>query len=123
MQTYSIHEKPDEPIGRRHLVLTGAAACDTSMTASESVDPHRTRLLPPLKWPGGKRWQLAHLKPIWQPYGDRRLVEPFCGGLAVALGLRPDRALLNDANAHVISFYLWLQRGLRIDFPMENDGR
>jgi len=31
------------------------------------------------------------------------LVEPFCGGLAVTLGLRPARALLNDANPHVIN--------------------
>jgi DNA adenine methylase len=51
----------------------------------------------------------------------RRLVEPFCGGLAVALGLRPERALLNDVNPHVIAFYRWLQRGLRIDLPLEND--
>ena len=32
---------------------------------------------------------------------DRRLVEPFCGGLAVALGLEPERALLNDVNPHL----------------------
>ncbi|HET7618911.1 MAG TPA: Dam family site-specific DNA-(adenine-N6)-methyltransferase, partial [Vicinamibacterales bacterium] len=38
-----------------------------------------------------------------------------------ALGLAPDRALLNDANPHLIHFYRWLQRGLRIDLPMEND--
>jgi integrase len=31
-------------------------------------------VLPPLKWAGGKRW-------------NRRLVEPFCGGLAVTTGL------------------------------------
>jgi DNA adenine methylase len=39
----------------------------------------------------------------------------------VALGLRPERALLNDLNPHVIAFYQWLQRGLRIDLPLEND--
>src|SRR5262245_20098145 len=77
-------------------------------------------LRPPLKWAGGKRWQVPHLRPIWQPHARRRLVEPFCGGLAVALGLRPARALLNDANPHLINFYRWLQRGLTIDFPMEN---
>jgi DNA adenine methylase len=74
-----------------------------------------------LKWPGGKRWQVAHLRPLWEPHRRRRLVEPFCGGLAVALGLQPSRALLNDANPHVISFYRWLQRGLQIELPMEND--
>ena len=78
-------------------------------------------LRPPLKWAGGKRWQVPHLRPIWAPHAHRRLVEPFCGGLAVTLGLMPARALLNDANPHVINFYRWLQNGLRVDLPMEND--
>jgi len=73
-----------------------------------------------LKWAGGKRWQVPHLVPFWQPHAHRRLVEPFCGGLAVTLGLQPDRALLNDANPHVINFYRWLARGLVIGEPMEN---
>ena len=76
---------------------------------------------PPLKWAGGKRWQLPHLRPIWEPHAHRRLVEPFCGGLAVALGLAPAHALLNDANPHLINFYRWLQRGLRTTIRMEND--
>ncbi|MGH9309050.1 MAG: DNA adenine methylase, partial [Vicinamibacterales bacterium] len=78
---------------------------------------------PPLKWAGGKRWQVRHLQPMWAKHGHRRLVEPFCGGLAVMLALRPRRALLNDANPHLINFYRWLQKGLRIDLPMENDER
>jgi DNA adenine methylase len=41
--------------------------------------------------------------------------------LAVTLGLMPERALLNDANPHLINFYRWLQRGLRIDLPMLNE--
>jgi DNA adenine methylase len=78
-------------------------------------------LLPPLKWAGGKRWQVPILEPLWRPHAGRRLVEPFCGGLAVALGLRPELALLNDVNVHLIAFYRWLQRGLCIDLPLEND--
>ncbi|MEO5952309.1 MAG: DNA adenine methylase, partial [Chloroflexia bacterium] len=50
-------------------------------------------LSPPLKWAGGKRWLLPHLLPLWRGYEDARLVEPFVGGMAVALGLRPGRAL------------------------------
>ena len=76
---------------------------------------------PPLKWAGGKRWQIPHLIPVWEPHAGRRLVEPFCGGLAVALALGPRRALLNDANPHLINFYTHLQQGLRIDLPMRND--
>jgi DNA adenine methylase len=76
---------------------------------------------PPLKWAGGKRWQLPHLRKFWDHESHRRLVEPFCGGLAVALGLRPEEALLNDANPHLINFYEWLKRGLRISIEMAND--
>lgn len=78
-------------------------------------------LRPALKWAGGKRWQVPHLKPLWKAHEHRRLAEPFCGGLAVSLGLAPARAVLNDANPHLINFYRRLQRGLRIDLPMEND--
>ena len=76
---------------------------------------------PPLKWAGGKRWQVPHLVPLWEPHAYRRLVEPFCGGLAVALGLQPVRALLNDANPHLINFYRWLKKGLRVTIQTEND--
>lgn len=77
-------------------------------------------LKPPLKWAGGKRWLVPHLRPLWEPHRERRLVEPFCGGLAVALGLRPQRALLNDISPHLIAFYRWVRTGLRIEPPLEN---
>ena len=79
------------------------------------------RLGPPLKWAGGKRWLVPQLLPWWQPRAHLRLVEPFCGGLAVALGLRPDRALLGDVNPHPINFYRHLQGSLRITIPMRNE--
>jgi DNA adenine methylase len=43
--------------------------------------------------------------------------------LGVVLGLRPDRALLNDANPHLINFYGWLARGLTIAARLENEER
>lgn len=76
---------------------------------------------PPLKWAGGKRWQVPVLQPIWARHAHRRLVEPFCGGLAVTLGLLPERALLNDLNPHLVNFYRWLKRGLVIGLPMANE--
>lgn len=90
--------------------------------AAVRVDPvtDRTAIRPPLKWAGGKRWQVPHLMPLWVPNSDRRLVEPFCGGLAVTLGLMPDQALLNDINPHLINFYRWLKHGLSISLAMEN---
>ncbi len=61
-------------------------------------------LAPPLKWAGGKRWLVSRLYALWRVHQDKRLVEPFAGGLAIVLGLRPKRALLNDANEHLIAF-------------------
>ena len=71
-------------------------------------------LPPPLKWAGGKRWLAPYLAPYWSEHSTCRLVEPFCGGLAVTLSLGPERALLNDRNPHLIYFYSWLKRGLVI---------
>lgn len=76
---------------------------------------------PPLKWAGGKRWLVPHLRPIWRDHTKRRLVEPFCGGMAVSLGLAPREACLNDINIHAINFYRWLQKGLIVDIPMKNE--
>ncbi|MCX6550937.1 MAG: Dam family site-specific DNA-(adenine-N6)-methyltransferase [Acidobacteria bacterium] len=77
-------------------------------------------LRPPLKWAGGKRWQVPHVRRLWLGHEHARLVEPFCGGLAVAFGLQPRRALLNDVNPHLIAFYRHLKRGLTISQSMEN---
>jgi DNA adenine methylase len=79
-----------------------------------------SRLKPPLKWAGGKRWLVPRLETIWRSHQHRRFVEPFCGGLGMVLGLNPASALLNDVNPHLINFYRWLQRGLTIGFPMAN---
>jgi DNA adenine methylase len=78
-------------------------------------------LTPPLKWAGGKRWLVPHLAPLWKPHAGRRFVEPFCGALAATLALAPERALLNDANPHVIHFFSWVKRGLKTTLWMEND--
>jgi len=76
---------------------------------------------PLLKWAGGKRWLLPHLEPLWRSHSSRRYVEPFCGGLAMPLGLQPKYALLNDINPHLINFYVHLQRGLKLAVRMKND--
>lgn len=87
-----------------------------SITAP-APDPYR----PPLKWAGGKRWLVPKLERLWRKHRHRRLVEPFCGGLAVALGLKPATALLGDINPHTVNFYRQLQSGLTVDIPMQND--
>jgi DNA adenine methylase len=80
-----------------------------------------TKLLPPpLKWAGGKRWQVPYLVPYWEKQKHRRLVEPFSGGLAISLGLLPRAAVLNDINQSLINFYRWLKKGLIIKIDMVN---
>jgi DNA adenine methylase len=76
---------------------------------------------PPLKWAGGKRWLVPHLEPLWRPHQQRRYIELFCGGLAVALGLQPQRAVLNDLNPHLINFYAQLRRGLSMEIEARYD--
>jgi DNA adenine methylase len=104
-----------------------SAAPGVLVTRRQSPAVGQTRALPhegganprpPLKWAGGKRWLVPHLAPLWQRFHDRRLVEPFCGGLGVALGLRPARAWLSDINPHVVNFYRWLKRGPELEIAM-----
>lgn len=78
-------------------------------------------LKPPLKWAGGKRWLADWIAKTWVNYRDRRYVEPFCGGMAIALSLMPEKALLNDINIHLINFYSHIKEGLHLDLEMSND--
>ncbi len=91
------------------------------VAATTSAGKSDAAIRPPLKWAGGKRWLVPYLQPLWAPYRNRRLVEPLCGGLAIALGLSPAQALLNDINPHTINFYRWLQRGARLTLPVRYD--
>ncbi|MFN0095363.1 MAG: DNA adenine methylase [Dehalococcoidia bacterium] len=83
--------------------------------------PSQPSLQPIVKWPGGKRWILPHIEPLWDRHRGSRLVEPMAGGLAVALGLAPDHATLNDINPHLINLYRQVRDGLTLDRRMEND--
>ncbi|HEX6728509.1 MAG TPA: Dam family site-specific DNA-(adenine-N6)-methyltransferase [Pyrinomonadaceae bacterium] len=87
----------------------------------ESTETSQKRPGPPLKWAGGKRWLIPRLEPLWRRHQAKRYVEPFCGGLAAALGLMPATALLNDINSHLINFYKQIQSGLQMRIEMRND--
>ncbi len=88
---------------------------------SQTISIGSLPLPPALKWAGGKRWLIPALSPIWQPHKTKRLVEPFAGGLAVSLGLLPAKALLNDANPHLVNFWFQLRQGLITNLDMRND--
>lgn len=82
------------------------------------ADKHE--LSAPLKWAGGKRTLLPRLRELYAPYRDRCLVEPFVGGMNVVLGLRPEHALLADANVHLINFYHRLRDPQPFTLEMRN---
>jgi hypothetical protein len=77
--------------------------------------------LHPWAFAAASAWRVPRLAPLWNAHRHRRLVEPFCGGMAVTSGLLPYRALLNDGNPHLMNFYRQLQRGFRIEMPTENN--
>jgi len=81
---------------------------------------------PMLKWAGGKRWLLPTIQSMWieclKLNPALTLVEPFTGGMAIALGLNPINAILNDTNPHLINFYRQVQRGLRVP-NLQNEAR
>lgn len=76
---------------------------------------------PIIKWAGGKRWLVPLLETLWKPYQETRLVEPFTGGMAVALGLNPKNALLNDVNGYLINFYEQVKKGLKVNVALKNN--
>ena len=77
-------------------------------------------VLPPLKWAGGKRWLVPHIQSYWVKHSHQRLVELFCGSLAITLGLKPKKALLNDINLPLIHFFESLKKGLVVSSQFKN---
>lgn len=63
-----------------------------------------SRLVPFLKWAGGKRWLVGNHAPLF-PATYGRYIEPFLGGGSVYFHLQPKRALLGDSNADLIATY------------------
>jgi len=61
-------------------------------------------LAPLLKWPGGKRVLLPALR-AHLPDSYNRYYEPFLGGAALFLSLRPASASLSDTNSDLINCY------------------
>lgn len=110
----------------RQLTLIEPLQIGFEFALTALADMHRPQLFepplrPPLKWAGGKRWQAPLIEPLWRTHESERMVELFCGGLAIALSLRPKRALLNDINIHLVNFYRQIQCGLKLNFKPEND--
>lgn len=67
---------------------------------------------PMIKYRGGKSKEIPHIMEH-VPEFNGRYIEPFLGGGAVFFHLEPQRAIINDINTPLISFY----RGVRDNYP------
>jgi len=94
----------------RNMVVSGTCRYIILATGvvilEEGILKGLLKMKPLLKWVGGKSWFVPRLE---KHYNGNQFVEPFCGGLSVALGLNPNRSLLNDINPHLINFYEWVK--------------
>ena len=62
------------------------------------------KVVPFLKWPGGKRWLMANYGSYF-PSEFNTYFEPFLGGGAAFFFLQPDKAVLSDINGELIGLY------------------
>lgn len=69
------------------------------------MKPPPATLVPPLKCQGIKTKLTGEIADLAGDLPPGRWIEPFCGSAAVALNIRPARALLCDSNIHIIRFY------------------
>jgi DNA adenine methylase len=90
------------------FALRGAIDSATRLALLDTTD--RGRVLPFLKWPGGKRWIATRVATIARLYLRGRYYEPFLGGGAVFFALRPNRASLSDINGELIATYRTIRR-------------
>ncbi len=66
--------------------------------------------IPPLKIQGIKTRAIPFIRDRVDWEGSGRWIEPFVGSAVVPFNIKPDRALLGDANPHLIRFYKSIQR-------------
>lgn len=116
------HQGIVQEVGDTHVFLEPQSGqAWRTLLVADTVVVKSKPLLPYLKYPGGKRKLVNEIAQYWQPYQGFRLVELFVGSVAVALGLQPRQALLNDLNPHLINLHQWVQQGLAITIEMKVD--
>ena len=67
--------------------------------------------VPPLKIQGIKTKAIPIIRDSIDWNSSGRWIEPFVGSAVVPLNIKPERALLGDANPHLIRFYKAIQQG------------
>jgi len=69
-----------------------------------SDSPVKGRVVPFLKWAGGKRWFVQSYASHF-PHSFNRYVEPFLGSAAVFFFLSPENGIIADRNSELIETY------------------
>ena len=67
--------------------------------------------VPPLKIQGIKTKAVPFIRNSVEWSGSGRWIEPFVGSAVVPFNIKPERALLGDANPHLVRFYAAIQAG------------
>ncbi len=67
--------------------------------------------IPPLKIQGIKTKAIPFIRDGVNWDGSGRWIEPFVGSAVVPFNIKPERALLGDANPHLVRFYAAIQAG------------
>lgn len=83
------------------------------MLLGEDEPAPANKVLPFLKWAGGKRWLCEGYIDLF-PEVDGRLIEPFLGSGAVFFRLVPDSAILSDNNHDLINAYLQVKENWKL---------
>lgn len=78
---------------------------------------NKENVVPILKWVGGKR-QIINEINKYVPEEFRVYYEPFLGGAAVLLNLKPRSAIVNDVNSELINLYIVVKE--KVDELIEN---
>lgn len=78
---------------------------------------NKENVVPILKWVGGKR-QIINEINKYVPEEFRVYYEPFLGGAAVLLNLKPRSAIVNDVNSELINLYMVVKE--KVDELIEN---
>ncbi|PKQ09927.1 MAG: DNA methyltransferase [Alphaproteobacteria bacterium HGW-Alphaproteobacteria-12] len=71
---------------------------------TSNVPQEDSRLVPFLKWAGGKRWLISNHGDLF-PKNFNSYFEPFLGSAAVFFHLRPTSGILADKNSNLIDVY------------------
>lgn len=82
----------------------------SNATSGDSPNVNVVRT-PPLKIQGIKTKAVPFIRDSVSWGGTGRWIEPFVGSAVVPLNIQPKRALLGDANPHLIHFYVAIQCG------------